>query len=473
VPLPHAGPLPAMNTIAQLSAVIDGRVHSPESDASGAEVALGRIVTDSRQVEPGDVFWALRGRRHDGAEFVGEAFRRGAVVAVVARTVEIPDGHWVIQVADTHEALRRLVRWKRGRFTGTVIGVTGSSGKTTTRQMIHTVLRARLRGTASPRNYNNELGLPLSMLAIEPEHDYAVLELGASRPGEIASLAGLCGPKVGVITCVGDAHLGGFGSREAIAQTKAELLAALPPDGRAVLGDDPFLRRLTAHCRAPIEWVGTGSECHLRASHVETRPGELRFQIGDCRFCVPVWGAHHLTAALAAVAVGRMMGFDLDEMADLLEDFQPLPMRCEVREIRGATVINDAYNANPTAMHAALELLAEFDAAGRRVVVAGDMAELGYQSARLHYQVGQKIVQTAGADLLIACGRFGRFVVSGARSAGMPAGRAIACESVDEALPYLGQAVQPGDVVLVKGSRMMAMERVVEALEQYPRRRSA
>ncbi len=462
-----------MNTLAQLSAVIDGRLHSPDTSASGPEVALGRIVTDSREVEPGDVFWALRGRRHDGADFVGEAFQRGAVAAVSARAVEIRDGHWVIQVRDTRQALRRLARWKRSRFAGTVIGITGSSGKSTTRQMIHTVLRARLRGTASPRNYNNELGLPLSMIQMEPAHDYAVLELGASRPGEIASLAELCGPKVGVITCVGDAHLGGFGSRQAIAQTKGELLAALPPDGRAVLGDDPFLRRLTAECRAPIQWVGTGPECHLRAKGVETRPGELRFQVGDCRFCVPVWGTHYLTSALAAVAVGRMMGFDLAEIADLLEDFQPLPMRCEVREIRGATVINDAYNANPTAMHAALRLLAEFDAAGRRVVVAGDMAELGHQSARLHYQVGQQVVHTAGADLLIACGRFGRFVVAGARAAGMPAGRAIACRSVDEALPYLGQAVQPGDVVLVKGSRMMAMERVIEALEHYPQRRSA
>jgi len=462
-----------MNTIAQLCSVIDGRLHSSESALSPAQVALGRIVTDSRQVEPGDVFWALRGRRHDGTQFVGEAFRRGAVAAVVSRLVDIPDGHWLVRVADTHQALRRLARWKRSRFAGTVIGVTGSSGKTTTRQMIHTVLRARLRGTASPRNYNNELGLPLSMLAMEPDHDYAVLELGASRPGEIASLAELCGPRVGVITCVGDAHLGGFGSREAIARTKAELLDALPPDGRAVLGDDPFLRRLTSHCRAPIEWVGTAPECDLRATRVETAPGQLRFQVDQCRFCVPVWGAHHLTAALAAVAVGRMMGFDLEEIADMLEDFQPLPMRCEVRRLRGATVINDAYNANPTAMEAALKLLAEFDTAGRRVVVAGDMAELGYHSARLHYQVGQQVVQTAGADLLIACGRFGRFVVAGARAAGMPAGRAIACQSPEEVLPYLGQAVQPGDVVLVKGSRIMAMERIVEALEQYPRRRTA
>ena len=171
----------------------------------------------------------------------------------------MPPGRWALAVDDTAAALAQWAAWNRRRFTGTTIAVTGSVGKTTTRQMIHTVLQSRLSGTASPRNFNNHLGVPLSMLAMEPEHDYAVLELGANQPGEIAALAGLCRPKVGVITQIGDAHLAGFGNRRNVAEAKAELLAALPPDGHAVLGDDPWLRDAAADCPVRVTWIGAGS----------------------------------------------------------------------------------------------------------------------------------------------------------------------------------------------------------------------
>lgn len=470
--------------------------------ANPANVPLGPIVSDSRVITPGDVFWALRGPNHRGEDFLDEAFSRGAAGAIVgdgappfASSIPchsdalvpnsphpnpLPTGEptfakgcWAVQVNDTHRALNDWARWRRKQFTGTMIGVTGSAGKSTTREMIHCVLRTSLRGTASPRNFNNHFGVPLSMTAIEPHNDYAVLEMGASAPGEIAALADLARPQVGVITCVGDAHLAGFGSREAIAAAKAELLQALPPNGRAVFGDDPWLRTVAAKSPAEITWVGLGEDCHLRATDICHVNGRLTFRVEKCQFSLPVCGRHHVTAVLVSLAVGEMLGIDLDAMARSLYKFRPLPMRCQVEEIDGVSVINDAYNSNPTAMRAALEMLREFRSPCRRIVVTGDMAELGEHSAALHREVGEQVVEVAGAKLLVACGQFAKYVASGARAAGMSAREVVAFDSVDAALPYLQTATMPGDVVLVKGSRVMGMERAAETLLVRRRRHAA
>ena len=318
--------------------------------------------------------------------------------------------------------------------------MTGSAGKSTTREMIHAVLQSQLRGTASPRNFNNQIGVPLSMTVIEADHDYAVLEMGASGPGEIAAMAELARPNVGVITCIGDAHLAGFGSREQMALAKAELLAALPGDGRAVLGDDPWLRSVAAKSPRGITWVGVGEGCDLRATEIRNANGRLTFRVEECQFSLPVHGRHHVTAVLAAMAVGQMLGFDLDAMARTLYKFRPLPMRCQVQEIDGVSIINDAYNSNPTAMRAALELLREFDLAGRRIVVCGDMAELGEQSAALHRESGKQAVDIARSEVAHRVRTIRQARGHGARAAGMPRGQAIACESVEEALPTV-----PGD----------------------------
>jgi UDP-N-acetylmuramoyl-tripeptide--D-alanyl-D-alanine ligase len=462
-----------MSTLFDLQQATGGTLDRSAGGAGDpAAVTLGPLCTDSRQVEPGCVFWGLKGPHYDGDDFAEDALAAGAQGAVVAKPVE-PRAGWVLRVADTQRALTDWAAWKRRHFSGMVIGVTGSVGKTTTRQMIHAVLGSRLSGTASARNYNNHWGVPLTLARLEPAFDYAVVEMGASRRGEIAALAALSAPKIGVITQASDAHLGMFGSRQSVASAKAELLAALPPDGHAVLGDDPWLRRMAGACRAPITWVGRRAECDLAAADVHCGQGNLRFSLDGCEFSVPVWGRHHLVSALLAVGVGRVMGLDLDRIAAALRGFCPLPMRCQVTEVRGATLINDAYNASPAAMRAALELLRDFDGPGRRIVVSGDMGDLGDQAQWLHHQLGNQIVTVCGADLLIACGQYARDVVAGARAAGMPRPHTIPCRTPEEALPYLGQVVLPGDVLLVKGARAMAMERIVEALTEYPRRRTA
>ena len=471
-----------MDTLHDLAQTTGGRILPRSRIAESRGLALGRIISDSRQVQSGDVFWALAGANYEGEQFVDEAFRRGARGVVTSRMEgNSPDECWAIRVDDTQQALARWARWKRRKFTGIVIGVTGSVGKTTTRQMIHTVLQSRLKGTVGSRNYNNHCELPLSILAIEPEHDYAVLEMNTGGSAEFAALAELSTPKVGVITQLGDAHVSGFGRRQGVAETKTELLAALPGSGQAVLADNPWLRSLAPRCAAPITWIGTGPQCDLRAANIETGNGRLEFHVlcgnrtqpatggrgstKPVRFSIPAGGRHHIPAALSAVAVGRMFGFDLDGIAAALARYQAAPMRCEVIEIRGAMIINDTCNSNPTAMRAALEMLRDFESPGRRIVVCGDMAESGPRSIALHWQMGKEIVQIGGADLVIACGQFARHVTAGARATGLERARAIPCDLVAAAIPYIGQIVMPGDIVLVKGSRLTAMERVIDGLK--------
>jgi UDP-N-acetylmuramoyl-tripeptide--D-alanyl-D-alanine ligase len=457
-------------TVSKLHEIVGGRLRTATLAPRHGDAALvHKIVTDSRQVEKGNVFWGLAGTRCDGATFVEDAFSRGAAGAVVGKYVQPRPGCWSLQVDDALQALHKLARWNRHRMAGRVVAVTGSVGKTTTRQMIHAVLATQLDGSASPRNFNNHVGLPLSMLAIEPRDDYAVLEMAASAAGEIGQLATLCAPHVGVITRIGDAHLGGFGSVDAVAEAKAELLAGLPADGCAVLpGDDERLRRLAARCRAKVLWVGRALDNDVVATNVRSEQGTLSFEVDGQSMSVGVWGRHHLTSALSAVAVGRVFGIDAQDIADGLAHFRPPAMRCQIHEVGGATIIDDTYNASPAAMTAALELLRDFNAPGRRIVLCGDMGELGRASGQLHEQLGREVVTVCGAELLLACGEQSHLVVAGARAAGMPRPAAVARRHVEELLEDFPVILQPGDVVLVKGSRALEMERLVNALTVEP-----
>ncbi len=390
----------------------------------GETTHVGPVVTDSRRVQAEMTFWALRGPRFDGSCFAEDAMVRGASGVVTQRDVEPWAGRWSLRVADGSRALWALARWHRREFTGSVVGITGSVGKTTTRLMIDAVLGSKFSGVASPHNYNNHIGVPLSLLRLEREQRYAALELGASAKGEIARLAELCQPQIGVITRIGEAHLGTFGTQRDLAEAKAELLPALPRDGVAVLnGDDPWLRQLAVRSACRVLWVGRTAACDLSAVEVHSAGGLLQFRVDSQRYTVPVWGRHHLTSALAAIAVGLEFGLAPAEIAAALADFQPPSMRCQVTDVAGGKLIDDSYNSSPSAMRAALQLLREVEVPGERVVVCGDMKDLGPSSQQWHRRLGDDVVTRCGADRLFACGDHADDVAAGgprSRHAGSP-----------------------------------------------------
>ena len=329
--------------------------------------------------------------------------------------------------------------------------------------MIDTVLGYRLSGAPSPKTCSNQVGVPLGLLGLEKWHQYGVVELSATRPGEITRVARLARPQIGVITNIALACHAGFSSAEAVALAHAELLAELPQGSTAILNaDDPSLRQMAARWAGRIIWVGRGADCDVTAVDVTSADGHLRFRVDDQAFDVPVWGRHHITAALAAIAVGRSFGLDMQEIATALSGYRSIAMRCEVTTVADVTIVNDAYNSNPASMRAALKLLREIDAPGRRIVVSGDYSDLGDATAIWHERLGQDVVNLCGADLLIACGRNSSTVANASVVAGMPVERAIGCRRWDEALEKLNSVVRPGDVVLVKGARSMGMERIVE-----------
>lgn len=463
-----------MSTLHELQHATAGQIKgSADLLGKASTIRLGRMTLDPAEVAPGDVYWALPGKHHDGAECVEEAVARGAVGIVVDQDVLVPAGRWALQVANTLEALRRWAAWKRRHANGSVIAVAGTVGKTTTRQMIHTVLGSRFRGLMGSGPCDAPDGLLRSLIQLEPSHDYAVFELVDHEASQVARWLELAQPTIAVIPQAFDPPGAAIRAARRAAETVCELFAALPLDGYAVVGENAWVRRMASRCRAPITWVGRGVDCDLAAADVRWNQGLLSFRVADCPFRVAVWGRHHLTSALIAIAIGRIFGMELETIAQALERFDALGIPCEVSEVRGATIIHDARNASPAAMRAALEMLRDCDALGRRIVVLGDMADLGEEALLWHRRLGNEVVTRCGADLLIACGQYADDVVAAARAAGMPQRHALACRTPEETLPYLGQVLLPGDVVLVKGTPSLAMEQLVGALKQYPRRRTA
>lgn len=454
--------------------------------ATGAEPAISAVVIDSRQVIPGSLFVAFNGERVNGHDFVRDAFNRGAIAALVDQPMAEPNAElWCshvdarsgpieipsrvplcIQVEDTLTALQDISAWWRARFTVHVTGITGSVGKTSTKELTYAVLARRFNTLKSTGNQNNEIGVPLTLLNLRPEHDQAVIEMGMYARGEIARFCELAQPQVGVITNVGPVHLERLGSIENITLAKRELVEALPPDGTAVLNrDDERVMSMAGHTQARVFTYGLDDRADLWADDI-TSMGldgirfQLHYQGESLNLRIPLLGRHSVHTALRASAVGLIMGMSWPDIAAGMGDSAAQLRLVAAPGPHGSTLIDDTYNSSPDSALAALNLLQDLD--GRRVAVLGDMLELGEAERRAHRRVGVRAAEVA--DVLVTVGPRARTIAEAALAAGLPQAAVFPVAEAPEAVPVLLELIEPGDVILIKGSLGMAMDRIVVAL---------
>ncbi len=421
---------------------------------------------DTRTLDPGAAFVALRGPNHDGHDYVRAAFERGAAAAVVERPVE---GAGPLEIVPSAlEWLQRTAAEARRRWPGLVVGITGSAGKTTTKEAVAAVLATRLRTGKTQGNYNNHIGVPLTLLNLPDDAEAAAIEIGMNHAGEIRELCRIAQPRIGVVTNVGTAHIENLGSIDAIAAAKRELVESLPADGAAVLnGDDARVRAMSGAFPGRTVLFGSShsvpSEApHVRALSVAYLSGGVEFEVPDVgSFFCPLAGRAGLMSALAALAVARALGWDLGQLRETIGRLTTVPMRLERIERHGMVIWNDCYNSNPEAATMMLDLLAGTPAE-RRIAVLGEMLELGAWSAPLHREVGRHAAR-AGLDLLVGVRGDARELVEGAIGAGLPRERAAFFDDPAEAGAFARGFARAGDALLFKGSRGVRMERALEA----------
>lgn len=426
------------------------------------------VSIDSRTIERDNVFVALRGERFDGHDYLQQATDRGGALLVVDRDdATRPAASPALLVADTQAALTRLATAYRRRLSATVIAITGSVGKTTTKALIHAVLSPNMPGRAAPRSYNNQIGVPLTLLGARPTDRYVLVEVGTSAPGEIARLARIVEPDVAIITAIGHAHIEKLGSLAGVAEEKAALLRHLRDDGLAIVnGDAPHLGEHLKHLRRLVRY-GRSEACDLRLTDCRPVGSAMTFTINDrATFTLPLAGEHNVVNALAAVAVGRHLNLDDPQIVDGLARAVAPPMRLQTRVLGGAeglTLINDAYNANPDSMAAAIAVLAGMDVAGRRIAMLGDMAELGDAGPRMHRELGG-CVAAAGIDRATFIGPLSAHAAGAMAEAGGEATHIA--ELTDAGTHAIAAELRPGDAVLVKASRSMRLERLADAIAE-------
>ncbi len=442
-----------------------------ELKRGSGEMSIQGICTDSRQARAGDLFFAIPGERFDGHDFLNEVAAKGVAAVVVAREkipAPLPECA-VLVVDDARGALGRLAAAYRREFHLPVTAVGGSNGKTTVKELIASVLRQKWATLWSEASFNNDIGVPLTLLRLEKAHQAAVLEAGTNHPGELAPLVKMIQPKYGVMTSIGREHLEFFGDVAGVAREEGSLAELLPADGRLfVNGDSEWMEPVIRRTRAPVVRVGFGEKNDWRARGIRLDKNGATFRVDAPRvefngeYRVNLLGRHQVVNALLAVAVGEELGLDGSAVRDGLAGCQPAKMRMQFWEVGGVRVLDDAYNANADSTVAALETLCDLPLQGRRVAVLGDMAELGAHSEAAHAEIGRRAAEL-GIGQLFAVGKMAPVMAAAARGAGLS--RVLEFADVEAAKNAVKNFLKAGDVVLLKGSRTSRLERIAETLK--------
>jgi UDP-N-acetylmuramoyl-tripeptide--D-alanyl-D-alanine ligase len=429
------------------------------------------VSTDTRRISLRSLFIALRGERFDGHDFLEQAAAAGATASLVDRaSVQSPDGLQLIRVADTRLAMAQLARHVRRQLRGKVIAIAGSNGKTGTKHLVDSVLRDNLHGSISPKSFNNDIGVPLAIFPADPNHDYLVLEMGTNHPGEIRTLTQIASPDIAILTNCFAEHLEGLGDLEGVRRENASILEGLNPSGTLIVnGDDPDLLDAVAGFRGECITFGLSSGNEIWASKIKSDWNGIHFTIepAGIEAFVPLLGRHTAINALAAAAAGRVMGLSDRQIVRGLASAAGPDMRLQRMEGGGVRILNDAYNANPASMTAAIQTLAALPASGRKIAVLGDMRELGSSSPQCHRDIGRFVAEKCPPDMLICIGESATMIASEAVKFGMAANR-VAHFPTAASAQAIASRLAPGDLVLLKASRAMGLELIASAILSRP-----
>jgi UDP-N-acetylmuramoyl-tripeptide--D-alanyl-D-alanine ligase len=453
-----------MFTIKDILGAVKGRLLSGNEDDM-----LTGVSTDTRKIKSGELFVAIKGERFDGHSFILDAVSKGASGILVQEggitnaNFKMPDVDF-ISVPDSVKALGDIANFQRSRFNIPIIGITGSNGKTTTKEMIASILNKRFNVLKNFGTENNNIGVPLALMRLNSEHNISVLELGTNHLGEISRLSEIARPTIAVITNIGPSHLEYLEDLDTVFKAKCEILEYINKESRVILNlDDEHLRKLKIGPK--IIWFGLTKDADFYADKINLEPDGINFRLNEkWDISLGVLGRHNVYNALSAIATAWDFGVSIDEIRDALKEFRVPNMRMEVKRFGDIKIINDSYNSNPQSMKQAIEALRDMTTEGRKILIAGDMLELGNLSGRFHHLVGKQAAES-GIDLIVAVGKLAEHIARGAQEAGMSERKIKLCSVTKEAREKVGNLIKKGDTILVKGSRAMKMEQIVEELE--------